>query len=375
MATFYQKINLFRGLMSGDTAYVGPFHVNIDITRNCNLHCPGCRCHSPYINIPSPGDQTIKDVSFDLVKRLCEELKRMGTNSICLMGEGEPFLHPRLFDIIFAVKESGCKVTLLTNGTLLDETTPYSLINSGLDILRVSLWVTSREEYEQNHPQSNPDNFKRIIDGLKFMSQFKMKQKTKSPSLILHYPINRFNFKRIEALTDLAITTGCDGVSFSAFVTRWDKLSSFTLSFEEEKFVSLSLKKVKKRLDSVSLYHNIDEILLRYKIGKAVWKKLPCYVAWFSAQIKVDGTVLPCCRCDLPMGNLNKASLHEIWNGDAYVTFRKKAITRKGLLALGEFCDCGFCSAVNDNMRIHKWFKWIKPFSGSLGIVIPNPVL
>ena len=201
----------------------------------------------------------------------------MGTNQIVLTGEGEPFLHPHLFDLISIAKKAGFNITLLTNGTFLDETTPYSLINSGLDILRVSLWVTSREEYEQNRPQSNPGNF-----------------------------------KRIEALTDLAITTGCDGVSFSAFVTSWDKLSSFTLSFEEEKFVSLSLKKVKKRLHSVSVYHNIDEILLRYKIGKAVWKKLPCYVAWFSAQIKVDGTVLPCCRCDLPMGNLNKASLHDI---------------------------------------------------------------
>lgn len=362
MATFYQKINLFRGLMSGDTAYAGPFHVNIDITRNCNLHCPGCQYHSPYISIPSQGNQTIKDISFDFVRKLCRELKRMGTNSILLMGEGEPFLHPRLFDIVFAAKETGSKVTLLTNGTLLDENTPRSLINSGLDVLRVSLWTTSREGYRQNHPQSNPNNFNKITDGLKFLSQFKMKQKIKSPSLILHYPINKFNFKRIEALTDIAIVNCCDGVSFSAFVSRWGKLSSFTLSTEEEKFVSLSLKKVKKRLNSVSVSHNIDEILLRYKIGEAVWKKFPCYVAWFSAQVRVDGTVMPCCRCNLPMGDLNKASLHEIWNGDAYATFRRKAITRKGLLALGEYCDCGFCSAVYDNVRIHRLFKWVKPY-------------
>lgn len=363
MATFYQKINLFRGLMSGDTAYTGPFHVNIDLTSNCNLHCPGCQYHSPYINIPSQGNQTTKDIPLDFFKRLCRELKQMGTNSILLMGEGEPFLHPRLYDIIYAAKETGSKVTLLTNGTLLNENTPHSLINSGLDILRVSLWSTSREEYEQTYPQSNPNNFNKIIDGMKFLSQFKGKQKIKSPSLIVHYPINRYNFKRIEALTDLAIITGCDGVSFSAFATRWGKLSSFTLSAEEEIFVSLTLKKVKERLNSVPLFHNIDEILLRYKIGEAVWKKLPCYIGWFSAYIKADGTVMPCCRCDLPMGNLKKESLHEIWNNNAYATFRRKAITRAGLLALGEDCDCGFCSAVNDNVRIHRLLKWVKPFA------------
>ena len=233
MATFHQKIKLLKGLVTGDIAHTGPFWVTVDVTRRCNLLCPSCQYHSPILDKPSPGDHAQKDIPVNLLEKLCNELKIMGTNQIVLTGEGEPFLHPHLFDLISIAKKAGFNITLLTNGTFLDETTPYSLINSGLDILRVSLWVTSREEYEQNRPQSNPGNFKRITDGLKFMSQFKMKQKTKSTSLILHYPINRFNFKRIEALTDLAITTGCDGVSFSAFVTSWDKLSSFTLSFEE----------------------------------------------------------------------------------------------------------------------------------------------
>jgi hypothetical protein len=49
---------------------------------------------------------------------------------------------------------------------------------------------------------------------------------------------------------------------------------------------------MKKRLNSLSMEHNIGETLLRYRIGEAVWNKLPCYVGWLHARIKVDGMVL-----------------------------------------------------------------------------------
>src|SRR5512139_2195195 len=128
MATIQKKIKLLRGLLSNEKAYTGPFYLMLDITRRCNLRCLGCRYHSPLLPIPLQGDPDILVISFDLVKKLCEELSTMGTDEIVLTGGGEPFLHPRLFDIVSAIKTAGLRVTLVTNGTLLEESSIHSLL-------------------------------------------------------------------------------------------------------------------------------------------------------------------------------------------------------------------------------------------------------
>ena len=135
MAALKQKIKLFRGLLTGAIAYTGPFYVTIDITCRCNLHCVCCQFHSSLLNIPSDGD---KDIPYDLFKKLCNELKAMGTSQIILCGDGEPFLHPHLCDLISVAKVAGFHVMLFTNGTLLDETRLKYLIDLRLDILKVS---------------------------------------------------------------------------------------------------------------------------------------------------------------------------------------------------------------------------------------------
>ena len=124
----------------------------------------------------------------------------------------------------------------------------------------------------------------------------------------------------------------------------------------------LSLTKLGKRLDSLSLKHNIHQTLLCYTIGEAVWEKMPCYIAWYHTRIRVNGNVLPCQRCDLPMGNLNEKSFTDIWNGTVYRSFRKKTLTRKGLMSFSDHCDCRFCCYAGDNMKVHRLFKWISPF-------------
>ena len=67
-------------------------------------------------------------------------------------------------------KGTGLHAVLLTNGTYLDETTIKSLIASRLDILKVSLWASSPEEYARNYPGTNPDNFPRVVEGLKLLA-------------------------------------------------------------------------------------------------------------------------------------------------------------------------------------------------------------
>jgi MoaA/NifB/PqqE/SkfB family radical SAM enzyme len=300
---------------------------------------------------------------YETFVRLFAELRDMGTSELIFSGDGEPFLHPRLFDIVSLAKKTGFRVTLFSNGTLLDESNIKSLMDSGLDILRVSLWAGTREEYVMNYPGTRPDLFERVVEGLSRLVAIKSRERERFPSILLHHPINRNNFHSIDALVDLALRIGCDGVSFSPLKSHRGKLAESRLSSNEEQEVRLSLMGVKKRLHSSSLNHNIDQTLFRYKLGEAAWRKVPCYIPWLHARIKVDGTVLVCNPATgWPMGNLSDQTFGEIWNGPAYRLFRRKALSRDGASFIDEHADCGFCCHIGDNLRVHRINRWLLPF-------------
>ncbi|MBW1742047.1 MAG: radical SAM protein, partial [Deltaproteobacteria bacterium] len=166
MGTLHEKITLLRGLLTGEIAHAGPFYITVDVTRRCNLRCEGCRYHSPAVDMPSPGNKEILDTSLNMFQDVCDELRTMGTRSMILIGEGEPFLHPHLFDLISAAKSVGLHVTLFTNGTMLDKASVKLLVDSRLDILKVSCWASSSDEYRRNYPGTNRGNFEKIVTGL-----------------------------------------------------------------------------------------------------------------------------------------------------------------------------------------------------------------
>ncbi len=359
MATLRQKINLLRGLLDGETAHTDPFFVTVDTTRRCNLSCAGCRYHSSGLSMPSPGDQDVRETPYELFDRLCGELETMTTGVMILIGEGEPMLYPRIFDVIARAKSAGLTVEMFTNGTLLTDANCEQLIDSGLDTLKVSLWATSREEYARNYAGTDPVWFDRTVEGLRRLSKAKAARGSATPCVKLHQPVNRHNSRSVDAAADLALETGCNTISFSPFKTHRGGLADQALSPEQERGLCASLVRLRRRLKPLPLSHNIDDVLLRYKVGEAVWERVPCYIGWFHARIKVDGTVLPCNPCDRPMGNINDHSFREVWHGPAFRAFRRQGLTLPGLKAMTEECDCGFCCHTPDNARVHRLFKWI----------------
>ncbi|MBX8643891.1 MAG: radical SAM protein [Thermoplasmata archaeon] len=82
-----------------------------NITRNCNLHCTHCYSgsgHSVFTNLPA-----VKWIS--ALKAAAD----MGVEHLLISG-GEPLMSRDAMDIIREASERGLKVTLSTNGTLLD---------------------------------------------------------------------------------------------------------------------------------------------------------------------------------------------------------------------------------------------------------------
>ncbi|MCJ7772235.1 MAG: radical SAM protein [Desulfobacterales bacterium] len=360
-----KKFQLLMGLIHGRRAYTGPFYVDLDVTRRCNLRCIGCPFHSSTKSFKSI-DETVKDISMDLIDRLSRELPQLGVYTVIIAGASEPLLHPRLAEIISKFKKSGVEVHLITNGTLLNKDRAQEIIHSGLDRLIVSLWASSRESYAKCHPGTNSDNFMKIVENLKQFSKVKSELNKKLPVVFLQHVCNIHTYKTIDDKIDIAKSTGCDGVRFSHFTLQGDRsAASAILTDDQTQFLLQSLPQIRKRMESLSLEHNItkDGVLVRYRFGCEAWRKVPCFVGWYRTRIMVDGGVNPCCRCDLLLGNLHKNSLEEIWNNQQYQSFRSKMKTKTGLVSLSKCCNCDWCCYIDQNFHIHKIFRWLAPFS------------
>jgi MoaA/NifB/PqqE/SkfB family radical SAM enzyme len=355
MATLREKLKLLKGLMTGERAYVGPFYVCVNVTNRCNLHCPGCRFH--YRDSKTEG----KDLSVEFFADICNQLKDMKTRTITITGEGEPLLHPHLPDLIKYARAAGLRVTMTTNGTLLDESMVRTLVDLRLDHLKVSLWAGTLQEYTKSYPGINPENLDKIIEMLKLFSRYKREQKSMLPFVALHHPCTSNNYDKLDAIVDIAKTTRCNKITFSPVRLWKDDMQPLTLSPKQEQALCSSLIQTKKKLNAIPLAHNIDEMLLRYKIGMKVEEKLPCYVAWLYARIHIDGKVSGCHNYSLPMGDLTQQRLRDIWNDKPYRAFRRTVLTRKGLSSLGDSCNCDYCGQTMENVRVHRVFKWFSP--------------
>jgi len=82
-----------------------------NITRTCNLRCVHCYSDSNAMQYPGELDwQQMQDVVNDLAAYQIPSL---------LLSGGEPLIHPRFTDLVKKASDSGLKLTISTNGTLI----------------------------------------------------------------------------------------------------------------------------------------------------------------------------------------------------------------------------------------------------------------
>jgi MoaA/NifB/PqqE/SkfB family radical SAM enzyme len=354
-------IRFFFGLTLGNHTYNGPIFVDVDLTRRCNLRCLGCRYHSANIKLKTVDD-AVQDISMDLIHKLAKELPLLGSERVILAGTGEPILHPQFSEIIATFKRSGLEVRLFTNGLLLDKDRSLALIKSGLDRLVVSLWGTSPENYAQCHPGTNPDNYWKIVKNIKQFSRLKAEMGSKSPQIYINHVCNVYTYKNIDDKIDLAREAGCNGILFTPFDPQGDKAKSAALSDEQIDFLLKQFPAAVKRMASLGIQNNVDRIYLRHQFNTNKDLKTPCYIGRYQTRIRVDGAVMPCCYCNVLLGDLNKKTLKEIWNDQPYKDFRSRSETKEESASLKNTCSCEWCCYVGQNYRVYRIFKWLAPF-------------
>jgi Fe-coproporphyrin III synthase len=84
-----------------------------NVTRTCNLRC--VHCYSDSYAQRYPGELTT-----DQAKGVIDDLVAFGVSALLFSG-GEPLTHPDLLELMAYATGKGLRVTLSTNGTLIDE--------------------------------------------------------------------------------------------------------------------------------------------------------------------------------------------------------------------------------------------------------------
>lgn len=130
-----------------------PFTLNIFPSEICNFRCSYCAQslgRKELLNLYGLGSELM---SIETARKIADQSKKFPHKYklVSMMGHGEPLCNRKLPEIIDIIKSAEItdRIDVITNASLLSNEMSDRLIESGLDVLRVSLQGISSESYKK----------------------------------------------------------------------------------------------------------------------------------------------------------------------------------------------------------------------------------
>ncbi len=351
------------GILKKDPKLTIPDYVVIDITNKCNCNCNACWTYSPLLGTKRAGKEWInQELPFDKVKSIIDELEVLGTREIRLTGGGEPLLHKDFIPIVKYIKHKKLTCSVTTNGTLLTDKIVDLLIQTGLDVLTVSIWAGDSKTFARTHPNKTPEVFENIARNLHYLKSCEGHK----PMLVIANVVSNSNYDNIDLMIDFALDVGANEVYFALVDPIENATDSLLLNEKQREYVIERITFHNEKFKNTD-YFRIDcaDIALkrlksqRCNFGEYDYdtiNSVPCYAGWYFARILADGNISPCCRgVKVPIGNIYKDSFANIWSGAKANSFRKMALNANKLSKTFEEIGCKkTCDNFPHNQWIHK---------------------
>lgn len=324
---------MLRRYLNKLTALFAPLHfdcIQVELSSVCNAACPYCvqACYK---------DQW-KGGLMDM--HTFERLKPSFSmaNLVFLQGWGEPLLHPKFWQMVQMVKSSEVKVGFTTNGTRLDGENLSKLLDSGVDIMGVSLAAIAPDTHERFRKGCDLGHLDAMLRKLKEMKQGHY---DRGPSVHIAFMLLRSNWHELGQLPVLAAEWGVSQIVVSNLALIGSEMmqeESLLAHPELWPEVAATLEKTKKAAaeKGIALHYRLPDV------------ERPCPLCTENVLrncfVSYRGDVSPCVMTNLSMkgpavplyyfkdqaytlenyifGNINERSLQEIWNSPKASTFR-----------------------------------------------------
>lgn len=287
--------------LNGDNIY--PIYIEIGPAGQCNCRCVFCSVD--YIGYQNRFLKT------DLLKNLLTELGGLGVKSIMYAGEGEPFLHRDMAEIIVHSKAAGLDAALTTNGILMTPGIPEKILNS-TEWIKVSCNAGTPETYADIH-RTKPAHFKQVIENLTHAVQVK-KENGYSCTLGIQMLLLPENAESVEQLAETARDIGLDYLVIKPYTRHSKNRHEFSIYYEE--FADLEKKLQHFSADTFNVIFRA-RAMQNWDDKERHYRK--CLALPFWCHIDAGGNVWGC-GAHLEderflYGNINQQSFQDIWTG------------------------------------------------------------
>lgn len=301
--SIYRELN--TSLFHGRSRYAPPpLLAKIETTRRCNLNCVVCFRHA----MPVRPDMEYSDF-FKILDKLPK------VDQVALHGYGEPLIHKDFMKFFNALKNHGKQLTLVTNGTLLDNYTTERLMRfDGVQMVSFSIDSFHAHHYRGDYYADLAEIVKRTVKTRRLYGNH--------AKIIIHSTFNTDTIHTMAKMIEFAAETDVDTIS----------LQDITYSYEagdstKDKAIRTQENPDHPLSDSVVVANLLAaEKVIELGVDAQFHFKDEnrCHWLWHSIYVDVEGNVFPCTdTLSYPFGNILTDDFGDIWNGQPARRFRK----------------------------------------------------
>ncbi len=316
------------------------FFVQWHLTERCNLRCRHCYQEgkaSREMSLAEIGS-AVGEVA-DMVQAWSDAYEISFDPSFNVTG-GEPFLRQDLFEILELMGEKGFDLYLLTNGILVDREKAHRLSQLGMKGVQVSL-----EGPEKIHESvRGKGSFSALLGGIDHLL-------SAGVPVSLNMTLSEINAPYLEEMAFLAGSLRVTRLGFSRLVPSGQGAGLLPHMLGQEELKALYMKIFSLQIPGLQIVtgdpvaSQMDSFMERVDLGGVPLGG--CAAGVSGLTILPDGTVTPCRRLPIPIGNIREDSLRELWvTSPVLESLRDKSAYQGKCGSCDRWANCRGCRAI-----------------------------
>ena len=283
-----------------------PSFITVEPVCGCNLQCPECP-----VGTGELGRRTGM-IELDVVDSILESFGRRAI-WVNLYFQGEPFLHPKLHEIVERFSSQRIFTSVSTNGLLLTPEIVDKILLAGLKEIIFSVDGASEEEYLAYR---RGGSFQAVVENIRLVVAKRKGRGTFFPRIVYQTLVTSANENNLDNIRMFAYKLGVDAVEFKSL--------NLHIGVDSNKLLPTTSK------------------LSRYTRVKAKRENHNgCFRVWSNAVISFDGRLALCCM-DKEVAMLPEKedlNLSSAWKSLHFNEMRNGMVTGSGLPSLCKSCS------------------------------------